>query len=296
MNRRTGSSWLAALAAAWLIMPALSAPAQQTDSFHFAILGDRTGEVQPGVYERVWQEVAAEDPAFVLSVGDTIQGLKDASADSEWRQVEQILAPYRRYPLYLAPGNHDIWSEPSERAFRKYAGHAPHYSFDYGPAHFTILDNSRADQFSAEELVFLEKDLEAHKAQPVKFIVSHRPSWLVDVLFRNSNFALHQLAKKYGVRYVIAGHLHRMLHVDLDGVTYLSMGSSGGHLRGSEKYEDGWFFGHARVDVRGQEVIFRIEELKPPYGQGRITNPNDWGVAGLAQKGSARGAAAAASN
>src|SRR5690242_7902200 len=107
--------------------------------FPFVILGDRTGEAVPGVYEQVWREAAAENPAFVVSVGDTIQGLNDATAEREWR----ILNSYKQFPLYLAPGNHDIWSAESERLFRKYASHAPHYSFDYHQAHFTILDNSR---------------------------------------------------------------------------------------------------------------------------------------------------------
>ena len=51
--------------------------------FRFVLLGDRTGEAQPGIYERVWRQIAAEHPAFVLSVGDTIQGLEDAAADAE---------------------------------------------------------------------------------------------------------------------------------------------------------------------------------------------------------------------
>jgi predicted phosphodiesterase len=279
--RRLALWQVALLAAAILVPPAGIAQTPASDAFHFAILGDRTGEAEPGVYERVWQEVAAEHPAFVVSVGDTIQGLNDATADAEWRQVQRILAPFRTYPLYLAPGNHDIWSDLSERGFQKYAGHPPHYSFDYAQAHFTVLDNSRSDELSAEEMAFLERDLEVHKAQPVKFIVSHGPSWLIPVILEDSNFPLHQVAKKYGVRYVIAGHLHQMLHVDLDGVMYLSMASSGGHLRASGKYEDGWFFGDTRVDVRGADVEFRIEELKAPYGQGRITAPLDWGKAGL---------------
>lgn len=281
--------WQVVLLIAAILAPQAGiAQTRAPDSFHFAILGDRTGETEPGVYERVWQEVAAEHPAFVVSVGDTIQGLNDATADAEWRQVERILAPFRAYPLYLAPGNHDIWSDLSERAFRKYAGHPPHYSFDYAQAHFTVLDNSRSDELSADEMTFLEKDLELHKAQAVKFIISHRPSWIIPVILENSNFPLHQVAKKYGVRYVIAGHLHQMLHVDLDGVMYLSMASSGGHLRASGKYEDGWFFGHTRVDVRGTDVEFQIEELKAPYGQGRITTPTDWGKSGLTELNSGR--------
>jgi predicted phosphodiesterase len=265
-----------ALLAALIRLPGNPAP----DSFRFVILGDRTGEARPGVYEQVWREAAAENPAFVLSVGDTIQGLNDATAEAEWQEVQRILAPYRRFPLYLAPGNHDIWSDASEKLFRKYSAHALHYSFNFGPAHFMILDNSRSDEFSEEEMSFLEKDLEANAKQPVKFIVSHRPSWLVPAAFANRDYALLKLARKYGVQYVIAGHVHQLLHIDLDGVTYLSVESAGGHLRGSEKYEDGWFFGQTLVEVRGAVVNVQIKELKPPNGQGRITSPKDWGKLG----------------
>jgi len=261
--------------------------ALRPDSFLFIIIGDRTGDAQPGVYEQVWQEAVAERPAFVVSVGDTIEGLNDATAETQWSLVEHLLTPYRRYPLYLAPGNHDIWSERSERLFRKYARHEPHYSFDYGQAHFTILDNSRSDEFSAGELAFLEKDMRAHAAQSVKFIVSHRPSWLMHVVFADRNFPAHRLAKKYGAQYVIAGHVHQMLHADLDGVMYVSMASSGGHLRASRKYEDGWFFGYTLVEVKGNNVRFLIKELKPPHGGGRVTRLEDWGVAGLVNKGKA---------
>jgi predicted phosphodiesterase len=252
-----------------------------SDSFRFAILGDRTGEAQPGVYEQVWKEVASENPDFVLSVGDTIQGGDDASAETEWREVSRILGPYRRYSLFLVPGNHDIWSAESERLFQVYAGHPAHYVFDYGQAHFTILDNSRSDELADKELSFLETDLKSNARQPLKFVVSHRPSWLVKVALQNPKFELHQLARRYGVQYVIAGHLHQILHLELEGVTYISMPSSGGHLRLSRAYEDGWFFGHALVEVNGKSVEFQFKELGPPYGKGRITKLADWGVAGL---------------
>lgn len=261
---------------------AITGTTAELGSFRFVILGDRTGEAVPGVYEHAWQAAAAGHPAFVVTVGDTIEGLNDAAAPTEWQEVERILVPYRRYPLYLAPGNHDIWSAASERLFRQYAGRPPHYSFDYRQAHFTILDNSRSEEFSAEELAFLEQDLKAHRAQPVKFIVSHRPSWLIAAALQNPNFALHQLAQQYGVQYVISGHVHQILRLDLQGVTYLSMPSSGGHLRASRKYEDGWFFGYAVVEVHGTNIDFQIEELKPPHGQGRVTKPIDWGMLGLA--------------
>jgi Icc protein len=262
---------------AWLF---LAAAAPGPNSFHFVILGDRTGETRADVYEQVWKEAAAGNPAFVVSVGDTIQGLNEVSAPSEWRDVQRILAPYQRFRLYLAPGNHDIWSEKSAMLYSKFAQHPPHYSFDYGPAHFTILDNSRSEQLPAAELAFLEEDLKAHASQPLKFIVSHRPSWILNVVLRDSSFPLHQLARKYGVQYIIAGHIHEMLHYSLDGVEYLSVPSAGGHLRASGKYEDGWFFGYTDVEVGANGPAFRIHEL-----HGRVTALNDWSTAGLTVSG-----------
>jgi predicted phosphodiesterase len=271
----------------WILVAALlavGAAAPAPDSFRFAILGDRTGEAQRGVYEQVCEEVAAESPAFVVGVGDTIQGMSDATAEAEWREAGRIFQLFRRYPLYLAPGNHDIWSPASERLFRQYAAHPLHYSFDFGRAHFTILDNSRSEELPAQELVFLEADLKAHAGQPVKMIVMHRPSWIVDVALRNPNFALHQLARRYGVQYVVAGHVHQLLRLELEGVAYVSMPSSGGQLRLSGLYQDGWFFGHALVEVHAQGIDFQIEEAGPPHGQGRRTTLTDWGMAGLAAK------------
>ena len=104
-----------------------SAATPQLESFRFVILGDRTGDARPGVYEQVWQEAAVEDPAFVVTAGDTIEGQHDATAQAEWQEVERILEPYRRYPLYFTPGNHDIWSAASQRLFRQHTARPLHY-------------------------------------------------------------------------------------------------------------------------------------------------------------------------
>lgn len=271
--------WLPILIAAVLFgaLAQNSAP----PAFHFVLLGDRTGEAQPGVWEQVWKQAAAENPEFILGVGDIIEGGDDATAEAEWRQAKSALEPYARFPFYLAPGNHDVWSPTSAKLFQKYTHHPLHYSFDYGSAHFTVLDNSRSDELSSEEMAFLASDLAQHQPQHMKFIVSHRPSWLIDAALRNSQFPLHRLARRYGVEYVVAGHVHQILRVALDGVTYLCAPSAGGHLRASGRYEDGWFFGYTLVTVEGAQAKFEIKELGAPYGKGRVTGLADWGLLGL---------------
>ncbi|MBV9767970.1 MAG: hypothetical protein JOZ32_00220, partial [Bryobacterales bacterium] len=92
------------LLAAALAVSCIAALAQNSaqNDFRFAILGDRTGDAQPGVYERVWSEIDAEHPNFVINVGDTIQGWNDTTAASEWRALRPLWDRYR-YPLYFTP-------------------------------------------------------------------------------------------------------------------------------------------------------------------------------------------------
>jgi 3',5'-cyclic-AMP phosphodiesterase len=278
-------------AIAFILLVLSASPANKTsnDSFHFEILGDRTGGALPGVFEEAWKEACASQPAFILSVGDSIEGGDDQTAEAEWLQFERIVGAKHRQ-FFLAPGNHDIWSPKSEALFVKYARRPHHYGFDYQQAHFTVLDNSQGGdgpnaQFSPGELEFLQQDLASHTAAKLKFVVSHRPSWLFPVLVGNPQFPFHQLIKHYGVQYVIAGHIHQMLHFELDGVTYLDFASSGGHLRDTRQYERGWFFAHTFVDVEGGSAHFSIRELAAPFGKSRITSPADWGSAGLNPRG-----------
>jgi Icc protein len=281
---RTLAIFIGFLVALFALACATTAAFSSADDFDFAILGDRTGEAVEGVYEEAWRETNLDHPEFVVTVGDTIQGGDERTMETEWEEAEAILAPFRRYKILLTPGNHDVWSPASARAYVAHSKRPLHYGFDYKQVHITVLDNSRTDDFPAEEMAFLKQDLALHEKQPVKFIFSHRPSWILQAVLGNPAFPLHQLAIRYGVKYVIAGHIHQMLHFDVDGVTYLSMASSGGHLREDKSYERGWFFQHTRAHVSGDKVSFAIKELPKPFGKGRVTTPADWGAAGLVRR------------
>src|SRR5947207_1050249 len=113
-----------------LLVVALLVAVAAPGDFQFVIVGDRTGEAQTGGWERVWRDAAASKPAFVISVGDLIQGLDDATAEAQWQEVERTVAPYRKIPLYFTPGNHDVWSRASEDLFRRHSARPLHYSFD----------------------------------------------------------------------------------------------------------------------------------------------------------------------
>ena len=263
-----------------LLAYALSVAARDPqNNFRFSIVGDRTGSPQPQVYGRVWREVDLLHPDFVINAGDVIEGGDDAQAESQWRSVKAVWQRYS-YPLFFTPGNHDIWSARSAAVYEKMTGRPPQYSFNYGDAHFVVLDNSRREALSAAQLEFLAKDLENNRERSPKFVFFHNPTvWLVPLKFQNYDFPLHALARKYGVTAVISGHTHQFARMEHDGIVYLTLPSSGGHLRGSD-FAQGWFYGHVLATVKGSHVWFTVKEIDGPLGKGRLFGAGSWGENG----------------
>ena len=249
--------------------------------FRFAIIGDRTGTAAPQIYSRVWREVSLFGPDLAVSIGDIIQGGKDATALAEWREMDDVWRRYKRCKTLFVPGNHDIWSTESKRLFEKEAGHPVSYSFAQGGALFVILDNSLTDELMPGQLEYCERALAKHKDLRPKFVFCHRPSWILNARLGNRNFPLHGLARKYGVDYVISGHGHQLVHLDLDGVKYLEIGSSGGSIERGLKlgqgFKEGWFYHWIWVQVRDGKVEMTVKEVT---GMGRVFRLSDWGPAG----------------
>jgi 3',5'-cyclic AMP phosphodiesterase CpdA len=246
---------------------ARSASTESTNDFRFSILGDRTGDAEPQVYESVWRDVSALHPDFVINVGDTIQGGNDATAESEWRALRPLW-DRSKLPQFFTPGNHDIWSDISRRIYEKETGHPAFYGFNYQDAHFTVLDNSQTENLSSQQMEFLERDLQQNKARDPKFVLFHKPFWLIPIKFQSSQFPFHQLIQRYGVRYVISGHGHQYVRGVQDGIVYLEAGSSGGKLKG-QGFAEGWFFGQILARVTAAKVEMTVKEVGEPLGKGR---------------------------
>ena len=258
------------VAAAVVLLAWWAANSAPSNDFRFSILGDRTGEAQPGVYEQVWKEVDRLHPDFVINVGDVIQGGNDATMDQEWRSVQAVWQRYR-YPLYFTPGNHDVWSTGSAKTYEKVTGRPLSYAFDYQGAHFTVLDNSRTDNLSDDQMKFLEQDLAAHRDRNPKFVFFHRPNvWLIPLKFQ-SDFPLHHVLREYHVTAVFSGHTHQFVHLEKDGIEYVCVGSSGGHLRGTG-FAAGWFYQHVFAVIKGSGVDLTVKEIDPPLGEGRTVH------------------------
>ncbi len=252
----------------------------QSPSLRFCIMGDRTGGAQAGIYERTLDLIVAEHPAFVINVGDSIEGLRDFWADIEWVDMKKLWRRYGSTPHYCTPGNHDIWSGNAERLYTKFTGHPPQYSFTQGPCHITVLDNSRSNTLDEAQVDFLRHDLRQHRDAPLKLVFVHKPFWIPFLMLKSGEFSLHKTCVEFGVQWVFSGHLHHLWHLRKDGVEYVSMGSSGGSMeRGKsrgEGFEHGWFYQYGVADVQDSRLSLRIKELPAPHGEGREIPISEW--------------------
>jgi hypothetical protein len=189
-------------------------------------------------------------------------------AHAQWDTIAAFLEELE-CPVYLTPGNHDIWSDESESVYRERAGSAPYYSFDHQDAHFVVLDNSRLESWNeadAEMIDWLETDLASAQDARHIFVFAHKPLW-TQTLALGREERIHDLFAAHGVDVHFTGHLHHYFSAEYDGVAYVSMGSSGGGVYPTDDADArGQFFQFGWVTVSDEDYELAIVELGAVHG------------------------------
>jgi predicted phosphodiesterase len=232
-----------------LAVVAIAAPVR------FAIIGDRTGDHQDSVYEKIVAEAAKANPEFIITVGDHIEGYEQADTmklAEEWAEIKAIVEPLKM-PFHFTPGNHDITYDNALGTYERNVGR-PYNSFDYKGMHFVVLDVSRwesSDQLPAEQLDWLAADLAKAAKAKYTFVFFHKPFWTASVAEGKPD-TLHSLFKAYGVDAVFNGHNHYYFGATFDGIKYTAVGSSGG---GTEPGPTGILYQWTMVTVDDKKGI-----------------------------------------
>lgn len=222
------------LVTAMLLPQALFAGKMKTP-VRFAIIGDRTGGHEPGIYPEIIKEIERLKPEFVMTVGDMIEGYTEdpARMTEEWEEYVTLVEPLT-VPIYYTPGNHDITTDAMLEAYEKYIGD-PYYSFNYKKRdiHIIVLDNSRyntPEEIPADQIEWLKKDLKKNRKSAWTCVFMHKPLWFNGIAAGKPDM-LHDIFRENGVDAVFTGHFHIYFSGEYDGVKYTSLGSSGGGTR-----------------------------------------------------------------
>lgn len=164
-------------------------------------------------------------PAFVIVCGDLVNRTGDTAQIAEYKRIAAKLDS--SIPLYNVAGNHDVGNAPTDASlagYRKSFG-SDYYTFEYRNLYGIVLnsslffDSSKTPQEAARQSAWLHATLEGTKKFKNKNIVvfEHIPWFINQPDEKNGYFnipiqtrkAYVDLLKKYGVKYVFAGHLHK---------------------------------------------------------------------------------------
>ncbi len=217
-----------------------AAPAEDDISLKFMVYGD--SRLFPDTHNEVAGAMVAaymDDPGFqklVISVGDLVT---DGDNEMNWDlelfdpQQENIHEMMASLPLQSCMGNHDL---PGD-LFKKYLPYPyvtdMYWSFDYGPAHFAIIDQF-AEGYGVignTQIEWLEDDL-ALTEKKWKFIVLHGPGYGAGTHanVQEVQDAIQPLCEDYNVSIVFAGHNHNYSRAVVNGVNHVTSGGGGCHL------------------------------------------------------------------
>jgi len=253
----------------------VAAPDASATAVKFFAYGDTRS--YPGDHDVVASAMVstfAADPEFqslVIVVGDLVQ---DGDSELDWN--EQFFDPayagiqslLRNLPYQSAMGNH----EESGQLFMRYFPYpyvaARYWSFDYGPAHFVVVDQYSDYSPGSAQLDWIENDL-ATSTKPWKFVYFHEPGWSAGGGHENLVAVqdyIHPLCLEYGVRVVFAGHNHYYARADVDGVQHVTTGGGGAPIR---EPDPGYPFivttaaehHFCKVEIDGEEL--RFEAVAP---------------------------------
>jgi hypothetical protein len=193
--------------------------------FRFAITGDARNDVAS--WAKAQQAILASGSAFQLSSGDAVvTGISQLQwnsffgAEFEGVKASDVMA---RVPVLVANGNHDDlttpylaqFAVPQEKSAGENGDGEEWYSFDYGNAHFVVLNDTTASDSTTgqEEANWLRADLAKVDRAKTPWIIAmhHKPMYSCspthgsDTGLRSSWGTIYD---QFKVDFVFNGHVH----------------------------------------------------------------------------------------
>jgi len=221
----------------------LASHCYSTQEFKCVIFGDSRGTWDNYVHAtEVANAVNAESPNFVIHGGDMVD---DGRVQIQWDSWLALMGPLmQNSTLFGVIGNHEwkcnryyeIFSLPNNEMW---------YSFDYGPCHFTILDNYEPWNVDSSQYEWLEDDLSSTDL-PFKFVCFHEPIYCSGGHSPRTDVRAvwEPIFNNYNVTLVFQSHCHYYQRTnDINGTIYIVSGGAGAPLYTPN---DAWFVNNSQ--------------------------------------------------
>src|SRR5262245_48882532 len=212
------------------------------NQFQFVVVADRTGGHRKGVFSKAVQQVNLLQPEFVMSVGDLIEGSRDADTNrKQWDEFDGYARQFKM-PFFYCPGNHDADNQPKAQVWKERLGRA-YYHFTYKDCLFVVLNSNDAvgavppppgAQPGMPPRVGIGKAQQDYLATVLKendkvrwtFVFTHHPVWAGRDITATGWLEVEKLlaGRKYNV---FCGHVHTFRKFDRNGTQYYQLATTG---------------------------------------------------------------------
>jgi 3',5'-cyclic AMP phosphodiesterase CpdA len=216
-------------------------PPAGNEPYRFMVYGDN--RTRHDVHRQVIDTLVKQGiPDFVVQSGDMVENGMDNSLWPIFFDIEKELL--RQTVFFPALGNHE---RNTHDFFEFFQAASPYYSFNWGNSHFIVLNSDignaapnarQRDAFWAEQVRWLEEDLQKSQSADYRFIVAHHPPFTAVTSRQGSNphmTALVPMFEKYHVSAAFFGHDHNYQHYLKNGIPYLVSGGGGAPLYDVDK-------------------------------------------------------------
>ncbi len=211
--------------------------ADPAQNFHFAIITDRTGGARPGVFQEAIHKLNLLQPAFVISIGDLIEGYTNDKQEIErqWDEVDGFLDSLDM-PFFYLPGNHDYSNLTMAKAWKARLGR-DYYHFRYQDVLFLGINSeegmggSGQGYLSNQQFRYFRRVLRENEGVRWTLVFMHQPLWNQGNSGRWDDLEALLANRPHTV---FAGHYHRYTRYERHDQTYVVLATTGGasSLRG----------------------------------------------------------------
>ncbi len=228
----------------WTSLEVLDDP----NEFYFGVVTDRTGSHRAGVFPAALHKLNLLAPAFVVSVGDLIEGYTEnpQRLNQEWDEMEAFISTLNA-PFFYTAGNHDMSNALMAQTWQQRFGPS-YYHFVYKDVLFLVLNSELFGMVEdpdksvpgpwqqAEQMDYIRQVLNEHKDIGWTMVLVHQPFWnpspnreinpdwlTVETLLGDREYT------------VLAGHYHQYTKAMRHNRKYITLATTGGGspLRGN---------------------------------------------------------------
>ena len=255
-----------------------------TNDFDFVVVTDRTGGHREHVFRDAMPKLNLLRPAFVMSVGDLIEGYTEDRDElkAQWDEFEGFIDQLGM-PFFYLGGNHDISNDVMAEVWRERFG-ASYYHFRYKDVLFLALNSELFGMVSnpgkpvggpdkpSEQMAYIEKVLSENRDARWTLVFVHQPFWDYEQIHPDWLKVENLLGKRPYT--VFAGHLHEYTLHRRNDRKFITLATTGGgsplrgvvygefdHVMQVSMREEGPVFANLLLDgVHGVDV--RDEDLR----------------------------------